>query len=74
MSQYDTVIGHLAQDGSLSQIEALRLYGVARLAARIEELRNDGFVIRTERRKVTKKDGTKATIAVYHLEAGYARS
>ena len=39
MSQSLKILGHLKRGQSITQIQALRLYGCMRLAARIEELR-----------------------------------
>ena len=39
------VLGHLQQYGSITQLEALQMYGIGRLAARIHELRYEGVNI-----------------------------
>jgi hypothetical protein len=53
--------------GALTQLEALRKYGVGRLAARILNLRQDGHAIETEHRTVASRFGGEATIGVYVL-------
>jgi uncharacterized small protein (DUF1192 family) len=46
--QTQQVFEHLKRKGSITQMQALRLYGVGRLAARIGELRAAGYGIETE--------------------------
>lgn len=48
MSQCDDISDHLQNKGSITPVEALDLYGCFRLAARIKELREDGFPIMRE--------------------------
>ncbi|WP_201353842.1 helix-turn-helix domain-containing protein [Hydrogenimonas urashimensis] len=48
MSQCEMILHHLLDGKSISAIEALNDFGCFRLAARIDELRNDGYDIRTE--------------------------
>jgi len=52
----------MKEHGPLASIDALRLFGCWRLAARIYELRKRGYVIKTE--TVSTKD---KTFAKYHL-------
>lgn len=52
----------------LTQGEALRRYGVARLASRIFDLRRDGWKIISERVTVKTRAGV-AVIARYRMEA-----
>jgi len=48
MTQTDLIFEHLQRHGSITPMEALREYGVYRLAARVNELRADGCAIQTE--------------------------
>jgi len=50
-SQNMLVLRHLNEKGGLKPLDALRLYGVYRLAARIHDLRELGIDIRTLRYK-----------------------
>ena len=50
-SQNSVVLKHLNSKGHIRPIQALRLYGVYRLAARIHDLRELGIDIRTLRYK-----------------------
>lgn len=50
-SQLDHLKAHLKSGRSISPLEALGLYGMFRLAARIKELRNKGWDIDTAVRR-----------------------
>lgn len=49
MTQNEMVLGHLKREGSITPLVALSLYGVYRLSARINDLREEGHDIETER-------------------------
>lgn len=51
MTQNDTVLHHMQTLGSITALEAIGVYRIYRLAARIRELRLMGYPIKTERRK-----------------------
>ena len=66
--QTAAVLNHLKQYGGLTALEAVRNYGIMRLAARIADLRDSGINIRTERVSVRdEKDCEVAHYARYHL-------
>lgn len=48
MSQTDQVIKHLESGQGLTAISAMKLYGIFRLAARVNEARQRGFPIKTD--------------------------
>jgi len=48
MNQKTEVVDYLQQHGSITPLEALRELGCFRLAARIKDLENEGFVIPRE--------------------------
>ena len=48
MTQHERILRHLQDVGSLTQAEALQEYGVARLSARISELKSAGYPLRRE--------------------------
>lgn len=58
------VISYLNEGNKLTSLEALRLFGCARLASRINELRNSGHDIRKTMIVVGDK---KARVAQYYL-------
>jgi len=45
MTQTEAIRAHLMQHNSITPIEALDKYGCFRLAARIKDLRNEGFSV-----------------------------
>ena len=47
MSQKSRILNHLKTGQDITQIEALNLFGCFRLASRIEELRSQGYDIKT---------------------------
>jgi hypothetical protein len=46
MTQREQILHHLQRHGDLTPLDALQNYGCARLAARVHELRQDGYDIR----------------------------
>lgn len=65
-SQCDLVLDHLKKRGKLTAHDALRLYGVSRTAARVQELRDSGVNIVTRMVPVIGRSGT-ARVAEYVL-------
>ncbi len=53
---------------TITPMEALHDLGIYRLGARIKELRDDGYSIRTEIITVSTRDGGTAHPARYHYE------
>ena len=41
------ILEHLKKSGSITSMEAFQLFGITRLSARIKELRDKGYDIRT---------------------------
>lgn len=62
-SQVDTVLRHLQHVGPLTPLEALKLYGVFRLAARVKELRERGYNVTTETGKANGKHFARYRLA-----------
>lgn len=48
MTQHERILRHFEDFGSLTQAEAMQDYGIARLSARISELKSAGYPIRRE--------------------------
>lgn len=63
-SQQQTVLHHLLKHGSISPMEAFKLYGCTRLGGHVFFLRRKGWKIRTER----KQADSGGMYAVYHLD------
>lgn len=47
-SQNLTILNHLLTSAPITSIEAFNFFGCTRLAARIDDLKNKGFQIKTE--------------------------
>lgn len=67
-SQKDQILEHLEKNGSITPLDAQRLYGCMRLGARIWDLKRDGHAIITELVEVATRNG-KAHVARYRLAA-----
>lgn len=63
-SQKKQILAYLQKGKSLTQMEALNLFGCFRLASRICELREEGVNIKTERRVVP----SGKTVASYYIQ------
>ena len=66
-TQCDEILAHLESGKPITQREALSLYGVARLGARIWELSRQGHSIRRELVEVKKRNGKITRVASYTL-------
>ena len=64
MSQAQDILEHLKSGESITQMDALMLFGCFRLASRINELRDQGHDIETR----TKRTTTGKQIAEYHMK------
>ena len=62
-SQKKQILAYLNTGKSLTQMDALNLFGCFRLASRICELREEGVNIKTERRIVP----SGKTVAAYYI-------
>lgn len=72
-SQATQILKSLQAGNRITPQDALREFGCFRLAARIADLRREGYGINTERKRVTSADGTKAIVAEYWMESGVDR-
>ena len=68
MTQLERVIRHLRDYGSITSMEAVRDYGIMRLASRISDLRKAGMPIRVEMVSGKNRYGESISYARYHLE------
>lgn len=66
-TQTQQVIKHLRYYGKISSWEAFQEYGITRLSARIHNLRQSGFNIKSEKKTTTTRLGNKTTYAEYTL-------
>lgn len=67
MSQREMILNHLIHRDSITQREASVRYGVGRLAARIEEIRQRGNNIATKMIPVTKSNGESTHVGEYSM-------
>lgn len=67
-TQRDKILEHLKKYGSITELEAYDLYASLRCGARIWELRNMGYSIRTEYTTKPNRYGIRTTFATYVLE------
>lgn len=66
MKQTDKIIAFCEAHGSITQRDAFKL-GIYRLAPRIIDLRNAGYVIGVESLTVINSDGSKSRVAKYTI-------
>ena len=64
------VIVYMQENGSITQLEALRELGCLRLASRISELKKQGYKINRRMIKVKNKSGEPCYVAEYSLTEG----
>ena len=68
VTQHDRILRHLEEVGSLTQAEAMQEYGIARLSARISELKSAGYSIRREKVAGRNRYKEPVSYARYFLE------
>ena len=71
-SQCAAIRQHLEAGNSLTGLDALNHFGCARLAARIDELRQGGMNIETHWLWVENRHGKRVRVAEYRLAQGVA--
>ena len=69
MAQNQTVLHHLKTKGGITDIEAYNDYGIRRLAARINDLKEQGNEIETHMIKGTNRDKKLVRFARYILKS-----
>lgn len=67
MTQKERVLEHINSYGSITQLEAIREYGIMRLASRIKDLKNDGYSIKKEMVENKNRWGEIVRFAKYTL-------
>ena len=67
-NQCATVLRHLKTYGSITHLEAIELYGIARLAARISDLKRQEVKIVSEPATFKRRDGKVVHFSRYKLE------
>ena len=66
-TQNDRILDYIAENGSITQLEALTELGVMRLASRISDLKRKGYSIKSENITVKNRYGEKCSIRSYSI-------
>lgn len=66
-SQCGQILAYLKKGKTLTPAEALKRFGCLRLAARVRDLRDQGYRIRTEMIRVMAANGRMARVARYAM-------
>lgn len=67
MTQNDKILNHLRDHGGITSMEAYEIYGCTRLSARIKDLRDEGFNIKSIRETRKNRYGEKVSFSRYTL-------
>lgn len=68
MTQSQMILDHMRTFGEITPLDAMREYGIMRLSARISDLKDDGYVIESDRRTNKNRFGKNVSYAVYTLK------
>lgn len=68
MTQSERIVSHLEAFGSITSLEAMRDYGIMRLASRVSDLKKEGLPVRTEFVRGRNRFGEPTCYARYSLE------
>jgi hypothetical protein len=66
-SQVEIIIEHMKTKGAITALEAMRRYGIGRLAARIADIKKRGYAVRTETVTTVNRRGKKMRYARYTI-------
>lgn len=67
MTQSERIMQYLRENGSITQIDALREFGCMRLASRISDLKAAGFPIKRTMESAKNRYGEAVSYARYSL-------
>lgn len=67
MKQTDRILQYMRAKGSITALDAMKEFGCMRLAARIRDLRSDGYDIRSEMEKSRNMFGEQVSYSRYSL-------
>ncbi len=70
LSQCDRILRHFRDYGSITSLEAMKEYGIMRLASRISDLKQQGYVITAVTESGKNRYGEKTSYARYSLKEG----
>lgn len=67
-TQCQEILAAMETGRELTQLDALRDFGVMRLASRISDLRSQGHPIAKRMKRVTARNGRVCSVAAYRIE------
>lgn len=67
MTQSERIMQYLRENGSITQLDALREFGCMRLASRISDLKRDGVPIKRTMESAKNRYGEAVSYARYSL-------
>ncbi len=65
MSQAQSILDHLNVHGSITSMQAINSFGCTRLAARVKDLEQAGYVIPRETIEVVNRNGKRCRVTLY---------
>jgi len=68
MTQCDRILQHMKDFGSITALEAMREYGIMRLASRINDLKKAGIEVKREMVTAKNRYGESVAFARYSLK------
>ena len=68
MNQKEMIINYIKKYGSITPLEAMKELGVMRLASRINELKKQGYLIKSETTYCKNRFGKKIHFSKYMLD------
>lgn len=67
-TQEEKVLDYIKTNGQITTLDAFNELGITRLSDKVFKLRNLGIEIKTTRKTVKNRYGSKVSIAIYTLE------
>lgn len=67
-TQCQEILAAMERGREITQMDALRDFGVMRLASRISDLRSQGHPIAKRMKRVTARNGRVCSVAAYRIE------
>lgn len=67
MTQTEKILFHIQEYGSITPLDALKEYGIMRLASRVSELKRAGFPIVSEMETAKNRNGEPVRYARYRM-------
>lgn len=67
MTQCERILSYIQENGSITQLDALREFGCMRLASRVSDLRKEGIPIVKEMETAKNRYGESVSYARYRM-------